>query len=133
MSALAGARGQRSVAELFGDLTIETTTLVRHEVRLATLELSQKAACAAKQALFIAAGATLGTVSLLCLIAALVLGLGTVIPMWVSALVVAVVIGAAAYAMSHNGIATLKAMDPAPKQTVQSIKEGKQWIHELIR
>jgi hypothetical protein len=130
---LARARGQRSVAELFGDLTSETTALVRHEVRLVTMELSRMAACAGKQALFIAAGATLGTVSLLCFIAALVLGLGTVIPTWVSALVIAVLIGAAAYAMSRNAIATLKAMDPAPKQTVQSIKEGKQWIHELIR
>jgi cytochrome c biogenesis protein CcdA len=124
---------ERSVGELFGDLASETTTLVRHEVRLATMELAQKAAYAGRQVAFIAAGSLLGVVSLVCLIGALVLGLGTLIPIWVSALAVGVAVAATAYGVSQIGIAKLKAMDTSPTQTVESIREGKLWVQEQIR
>ena len=41
--------GERSISELFGELATETSTLVRQEVHLATVELTQKAAYAGRQ------------------------------------------------------------------------------------
>ena len=40
---------ERSIGELFAQLASETTTLVRQEVQLAKLELSQKASQVGKQ------------------------------------------------------------------------------------
>lgn len=125
--------GERSIGELFGELASETTTLVRQEVKLATIEITQKAAYAGHQAMFIAVGALLGMVGLLALCASLVLGLGTLIPLWISALVVGLVIGGVAYAVTQKGLTALKLMDPTPKHTIQSLQENKLWVQEKVR
>ena len=124
---------ERSIGDLFGDLASETTTLVRQAVKLATTEMTQKATYAGRQAAWIAGGALLGVVGLLALCAALVLGLGTIIPLWVSALLVGLVIGAVSYVVTQKGVKALKHMDPTPKQTIQSLQENKLWVQEKIR
>ena len=48
--------GDRSLGDLFAELTHETTTLVRQEVTLAKAELSHKAAEVGKDVGFLAAG-----------------------------------------------------------------------------
>lgn len=117
------------MAELAG----ETTTLVRAEVKLATTEMTQKATDAGKQAAVVAAGSLLGAVSLLILLSALVLGLGTVIPLWASALLVGAVVGVVAFIVIQVGLTALKRVDPTPKQTIKSLQENRQWIQEQIR
>ncbi len=124
---------QRSVGELLAELAGETTTLVRAEVKLATTEMTQKATDAGKQAAVVAAGSLLGAVSLLILLSALVLGLGTVIPLWASALLVGAVVGVVAFIVIQVGLTALKRVDPTPKQTIKSLQENRQWIQEQIR
>src|SRR5690349_1268195 len=85
-----------SVGELLGDLTNETTTLIRQEFRLATTELTHKASVAARQLAMIATGLLLGTLALLLLLQSLVVGLAAYMPLWVSALIVGLVVAAAA-------------------------------------
>lgn len=133
MSVSSQPEGERSIGELFGELASETSTLVRQEVKLATTELTQKATYAGKQAVYIAVGSLFGVVSLLSLLAALVLGLGALIPLWISALIVGVVVGAAAYFVVQKGVTALKQLDPAPKQTLLSLKENKLWAQEQVR
>src|SRR5690349_1911037 len=67
----------RSITELLGDLADDVGRLVRQEVKLASTEMTRKAEFAARQAIYVAVGLLLGVVALLCLIAALVLGLAT--------------------------------------------------------
>ena len=124
---------ERSIGELFGELASETTTLVRHEVKLATTEITQKATYAGQQAVFIAVGALLGTVGLLVLAAAVVLGLGTILPLWASSLAVGLVIAVASYVVTQKGVTALKQMDPTPKQSIQSMQENKLWAQEKVR
>ena len=124
---------ERSVGELLSELATETTALVRAEVKLATTEMTQKAADAGKQAAVIAVGSALAAVSLLVLLSALVLGLGTLIPMWASALLVGAVVGVVAVIVIQVGVAALKRVDPTPQQTIKSLQENRQWVQEQIR
>lgn len=126
-------QGERSVGELFGELARETSTLVRQEMKLATTELTQKATYAGKHAVTIALGALLGAVSLLALVGALILGLGMFIPLWSSALIVGALVGVTAYGVFQKGMTALKQLDPAPTQTLLSLKENKLWAQEQVR
>jgi len=129
----APAPQERSVGELFTELANETSVLIRQEVKLATTEMTQKAQYAARQAAFIGAGALLGVVSLLTLIAALVLGLGTLIALWISALIVGAVVGVIAYVLVQKGVTALRELNLLPKQTIQSLKEDKRWVQQQVR
>jgi hypothetical protein len=124
---------ERSVGELFTELAQETGTLIRQEVKLAATEMTQKATYAGRQAAFVAVGGLLGVVCMLALVAALVLGLGTFMALWLSALIVGVVVGVVAFLIANKGITALREMDLTPKQTIQSIQEDKSWVQQQIR
>lgn len=126
-------RDDRTVGELLASLVNETGTLVRQEIKLATTEMSAKASHAGKQAAYILFGALLGAVALLVLIAALVLGLATMIALWKSALLVGVVAAVVAALVAYKGVASLRDMSLVPQQTVESIREDKQWVEEQVR
>ena len=121
-----------SVKDLFGDLARETGTLVRQEVRLAQVEMTAKAVFAGKQAAFIAAGGAIGIVGMLSLVAALILGLGTLIPLWTSALLVGAVFVIAAVALAEIGVQRLKKFDPRPRQTILELKETSSWAQRQL-
>jgi cytochrome c biogenesis protein CcdA len=121
-----------SVKDLFGDLARETGTLVRQEVRLAQVEMTEKAVFAGKQAAFIAAGGAIGIVGMLSLVAALILGLGTLIPLWTSALLVGAVFVIAAVALAEVGVQRLKKFDPRPRQTILELKETSSWAQRQL-
>lgn len=118
---------ERSLGELFSDLARETGTLVRQEVQLAKTEMTVKAKEAGKDAAMIGAGAVIGHVALLALVAGVILALGQLIPLWLSALFVSALLGVAAYVLVQKGRERLKYVDPVPQQTVQTLKEDKQW------
>jgi len=87
-----GAPEDRSVGELFADLTREIVTLVKQEITLAKTELSQKASKVGKDLGFLMGGILFAYIGLLALVAALIILLGqTVMPMWASALLVGIV------------------------------------------
>lgn len=124
---------ERSIGELFGELASETSTLVRQEVKLATTELSEKATFVAKKTAYIAGGALLGVVSLLTFSAAIVLVLGRFMPLWASALLVAVVFAAVAYGVARAGLTALKNMELRPAETLASLQENRQWAKKQIQ
>jgi len=122
---------EKSLGELFGDLTRETSQLVREELNLAKAEMTQKASKAAKDAVTIAAGAFVAYMGLLVLVAALVLGLAAAgMPAWVAALVVGLLFCIGGGIAAMQGIKALKQIDPIPHQTVETLKEDGQWIKD---
>jgi threonine/homoserine/homoserine lactone efflux protein len=124
--------GERSVGELFNELAIETGTLVRQEVHLATTELTQKAAIAGRSSLRVIAGATLGFAAVMTLVAAFVVILAHAVPLWVSMLIVAAIVGAVAYWLARSGIRAVKNADLRPTETIASLKEDKTWTTNLV-
>src|SRR5579872_1094977 len=121
----------RSLGELFSDLSRETTTLVRQEVALAKAELSQKAAQAGKDVGFLAAGGAVAYAGFLALVAALIVGLGQAgLSWWVSALLVGIVVAAIGGAFVWTGIQQLRNLNPTPTQTIESLKENQAWTKD---
>ena len=117
-------RDERSLGELFGDLSRETSTLVRQEVTLAKTELTQTATQVGKDVGVLALGGAIAYAGLLGLLAALVLGLIALgLPAWLSALIVGVVVAGAGYALVRRGLAALKAVSLAPRQTMETLTE----------
>ncbi|MBV9791409.1 MAG: phage holin family protein [Chloroflexi bacterium] len=120
----------RSLGELFSELANETTMLVRQEIQLARTEMTQKATRAGKDVGMIGAGGALAYAGLLALIAALIIGLGELIPLWLSALIVGLVVVGVGYMLIQRGLTALKQIDPVPQQTIQTLQEDKEWVKE---
>lgn len=130
---MSGAREERSLGELFGELARETTTLIRQEIALAKNELGAKARQAGRAGAIVAAGALLAMVALIVLAGAAVAAIATSLPIWLSALLVGLVLGGLAYSFIQKGTHDLKRIEPAPRETLETLKEHKQWAKELTQ
>lgn len=123
---------ERSLGDLFSELAGETSTLVRQEVALAKIELTEKAAKVGKNVSVLVVGGAIGYAALLALLAAVVIGLAGFIPAWLAALIVAAGVGAGAYFMVSAGLVALKNTDLTPRETVRSLKEDAQWLKKQM-
>jgi hypothetical protein len=118
----------RSLGDLFAELSRETSVLVRKEVELATTEMSAKARVAGIQAGLVSAGGALVHAGLLVLLAGIVLGLAQLgVPAWLSALIVAIAVMLGGYALANKGIAGFRHTTYTPTQTMASLKETASW------
>ena len=127
------SRDDRSLGELFADLSRETTTLVRQEVELAKTEMTQKATRVLRNIGFLAIGGAIAYAGLLALIAAVIILLAMVIPWWLSALVVGLVIAGIGAFLIWKGLNALKQEDLVPRQTIETLKEDQEWAKEQVR
>ncbi len=122
-----------SIGELFASLERDTSNLVRQEVELAKTEMTQKVTSLGKDAGMIGAGAALAYAGLLALIAAVILGLGELIPLWLSALIVGLVVVGIGYALIQRGRSAMSRLDLTPRQTIETLKEDKEWAKEQVK
>jgi hypothetical protein len=123
----------RSLGELFGDLSREITTLVRQEATLARTEISQKASRVGKDVGMLAAGGAVAYAGLLALVAAVIaLLVEAGMTWWGSALLVGVVVAAIGGLLVWRGLDALKHEDLAPRETVETIKEGAAWTRRQV-
>jgi hypothetical protein len=123
---------ERSLGDLFSQLTHDLSTLLRQEVMLAKTELSQKASKAGKDVGFLAVGGAIAYAGFLVILAGIILALGLVLPWWASALIVGVVVAAIGYFLIRKGQTALKQTDLTPKQTIETLKEDQQWAKEQV-
>jgi hypothetical protein len=117
-------REERSLGELFSELTQEITTLVRQEAKLAKAEMSEKLTHVCKDLTFVAAGGAVAYAGLLAIVAAIVIMLADAgLPWWASALLVGVVVAGIGAFLVSKGLNALKHEDLVPRQTIASLKE----------
>ncbi|HEX6508427.1 MAG TPA: phage holin family protein [Chloroflexota bacterium] len=127
----AAPKDDRSLGDLFSDLSRETTTLIRQEVDLAKTELTHKATEVGKDAAFLAAGALVAYAGFLTLVAMLVIALVQLgVTWWLSALIVGVVVLGAGGFLVMSGINSLKRTSLAPTETIETLKEDAQWAKQ---
>jgi uncharacterized membrane protein YqjE len=122
-----------SVGELLTSLVAETGTLVRQEVHLASTEMGHKAKKAASDMGMVGLGGALAHAGILSLMFALVLGLGTFVPMWASALALGLVAVVVGYVLVRSGLTALRGLDPVPQKTLQTLNADKAWMKEQFR
>ena len=125
---------ERSIGELFGKLSAETSTLIRQEMALARAEMAEKAGEAGKGAgLFGGAGAV-GLLGAGALTAGIVLLLDLAIAAWLAAILVGLVYVAVAAFLGLQGRDRMKrATPPVPEQTVDTVKEDVEWAKTRAR
>ncbi len=121
----------RSLGDLFSDLTREISLLFRQEAELAKLEMSRKMSRMTKHLVLLGVGAAIAYAGFLGLVAAAVLALGLVVSLWLSALIVGLVIAIIGYALLQTGISRLKRQNLVPEQTIDTLKEDKEWLREI--
>jgi hypothetical protein len=127
------SRDGRSLGELFSELAQETSTLVRQEVNLAKTEMSQKASTAGKHLGVLAAGGALAYAGLLAILAGIIALLNDVMPLWVAALLVGIVVAIVGYLLIRKGLDALKREDFAPRETLETLKEDQQWAKDQTK
>lgn len=127
------SRSEPSLGQLFADLSQQMTTLVRQEVALATTETGHKLARVGRDIGFLALGGAVAYAGFLAIVAALVLLLAALVPGWLAALIVGVVVGAIGYVLVRKGLAALKREDLAPRQTIDTLKEDIAWAKDQTR
>ena len=131
---MADAKAERSLGDLFAELSRETGTLVRKELELAQVEIGGKLSRASRHAALIGAGGVLAHSGALAVVAALVLILIVAgLPAWAAALVVGLVLSGAGALLVRSGLAALRADDLTPKETIRTLKENAAWAKEQTR
>jgi len=126
------AREEKSFGDLFAELAAQTGNLVRQEVALAQTELTNKATAAGKNIGFLAVGGLVAYAAFLGLLAAVILLLGNVVPVWLSALIVSVVVGVVGAVLVMSAVKGLKNIDPVPRETVETLQEDVTWIKKEV-
>lgn len=125
---------QPSIGELFGELTRETGTLIRQQMELARLELSQRVSRLGRGLTRVVIGGALATGGLLAIVAGIVLAVTALgVPAWVSALVVGAVLALAGYLLAQQAISAMSREDLAPQVTIETLKENAEWIKTPTR
>ena len=125
-------RQERSIGELFGQLTQDMTLLVRQEVQLARTEMTEKLSKLTTNLISVGAGGFVAYLGGLALMAALILAvrdLANISLAW-SALIVGGILAIVGYVMLQRGLKDLKRTDPTPRRTVETIKDDIQWAKE---
>jgi hypothetical protein len=128
------SRDDRSLGQLFGDLSRQLGTLVQQEIALAKTEVTTRVTSVGRDAAMLGAGAALGFAALL--MALVTVGLILIeigLEPWIAFLVVTIVVGAGAGLLVQRGRTQLKETDLTPRETIQTIRDDAEWAKEQLK
>ncbi|HEU4714861.1 MAG TPA: phage holin family protein [Pyrinomonadaceae bacterium] len=123
---------ERPLGELFGDLASETSNLVRSEIALAKVELTQNATKVGRNIGSLVVGGAIAYAALLALLAAAILALDMAMPAWIAALIVGLLVGGIAWLLIGKALTELRNTQLTPRESVESLKEDAQWIKDQV-
>ncbi|HWI19643.1 MAG TPA: phage holin family protein [Vicinamibacterales bacterium] len=127
-------RIDRSLGELFGNLSSQVGDLIQQEARLAKAELSGKLADAGRHAAMIGAAAAFGLTAVIAVAAAIGLLLVDIgLSPWLAAVITAVAMAATAFVLAQSGMSALRKTNITPVETIHSLKETTQWLSKSTR
>jgi hypothetical protein len=134
-AAMPELRQERSIGELFGQLTQDMTLLVRQEVQLARTEMTEKLSRLTTNLISVGAGGFVAYLGGLALMAALILALRDLanISLAWSALIVGGILAIVGYVMLQRGLKELKRVELAPRRSVENIKDDVQSIKDDVQ
>jgi uncharacterized membrane protein YqjE len=118
----------RPIGQLLHELGDEIATLVRQEIALAKVEITEKTKPVIASAGMFGGTALLGLGAFGAFTTALIALIALKVDVWIAALIVTVVYGAAAFVLAQTGKKKLHEAAPlAPEQTAQTVKEDIEW------
>ena len=123
----------RPLGDLFSDLASDMSSLVRQEVSLAKLEITQKAKYLGRNVGYLIVGGAIAYAGLLAVIAAIIMLLDRVMPAWGAALLVGAFVALIAWLMIGKAMSALQQTDLTPHETVETLKEDASWMKQQIK
>jgi uncharacterized membrane protein YqjE len=125
---------EQSVSDLVQQLSQQTATLVRQEMRLAQVELQEKGKRAGIGAGMFGGAGLVSLYGVGAVIAAVIMLLATAIEPWVSALIVGVVLLAIAGTVALLGKRQVEqATPPKPERAMESMQDDVEHVKERAR
>lgn len=121
--------GGRTLPGILGEIGSGIRQMVRSEIKLAKSEITEAARGARSSGVMFAIGGVLGMFALGFLFLTAMFALEIVLPNWLAALIVGLVLLLGAGIGIAVGRERLKAIHP-PRETLQTIKEDFQWVKE---
>ncbi|GAA3282047.1 phage holin family protein [Dactylosporangium vinaceum] len=127
-------RGTASTAELVKLAAEQVSTLVRDELKLAQIELTEKGKRAGLGVGMFGGAGVVALYGVGAMLAALIIGLAAVMPAWLAALIVGVALFAVAGVLALVGKRQVKQAVPAmPQETVASVKADVDTVSASIK
>lgn len=123
-------QGEPSTGQLMTQLSEQTSQLVRDEVQLAKAELKESLKHAGAGAGLFSAAGLFAVSGWAILLAAAVLALGLVLPMWAAALIVAGVLFLIAAIAGLTGKKQIDQASPTPERAVENVKRDIDQVKE---
>jgi uncharacterized membrane protein YqjE len=121
-------RRDESVAELVKDLSRDVSELVRQEIELARVEMTEKGKKAGLGVGMFGGAAVLGMAVVGGSMATVIILLDLVMPLWLASLITTILYAAAAGLLALRGRDELKETGaPIPVRTKESVEEDIQW------
>lgn len=132
---------ERSLADLIRELRDESTVLLRQEVAMAKTEMSEKASTVGRNVTTMVIGGAVAFLAIIFLLLAVTGGLALMIlatdaelhAIWIAPLIVGLVIAAIAAVMILKAKETLASTSLVPHQTIETLKEDKQWAQAKVQ
>ena len=124
---------RETIRELLRGLVDHSAALVRGEVALAKQEARESLAALRTGLLLTTAGALVAWLALLAFCAAAILGLARLMDPGLAALAVGVALALGAAAAVRIGLGRLRNASLKPRQTLETLKEDKQWLKQEMR
>ena len=116
-----------------GELVHHLQNILRAEIRLAAAELKEKIQSSQKAGRLLGAAALLGFLAACCITTACIAALAIVLPFWLAALLMGVILGAGAGGAFLLGRLALEQVDPMPQQTLETMKDNIDWARDRVR
>jgi hypothetical protein len=123
----------RPTTDLVRELFENAQVLFKEEIALAKVEARREAKKAAAAGASIGVGGAVLYAGVLVFAAFLVIGGAYLMPLWLSALIVAVLFLAIGGGMAAAGAKKLKSMDPKATDTAKTLKEDKEWAKSTMQ
>jgi len=124
--------GDRTFSRILQEIVNHLTEIIRSELQLARTEVSQDLAQVLKASVFFLIGAVFALYALGFILIAVVFGLGTMMSLWLSALIVGVGMGLTAAIFLQVGTTKIRRADLKPNETIESLQENIAWTKKQI-
>jgi uncharacterized membrane protein YqjE len=120
------------IGEIIGGLAGDIQDLVRGEIALARSELDQKLHRIILASIWLLGGALLGFAGLVVLLQGIAAILALVLPVWLSALIIGVVVVGVGALFASSGLSKLSLKDMSPERTVANIEKDARILKEHV-
>lgn len=127
-----GTGDSRPLSEFVRSVITDLQEIVRAEIRLALSELKSQAHHSRKAAVFLAAAGLLAFLATECFLITCIAALAIVLPLWLAALIIGVMLAVVAGGAFTLGRLALDKVDPLPQRTLETLKDNLDWAKDRL-